>query len=279
MDVTETIKNRVSLRQYDDREIAGEDLDKILEAVSLAPTAGNQQLYSVIVIKNEETKKKLAESCDHQPFIAKAPLLLLFVADQQKWFDYYRMNGCREFAEREEGLSWEEPNESDLILSVEDAMIAAQNAVIMAESLGIGSCYIGDILENYEYHRELFHLPRHAVPISLLCLGYYRDGHRRVHRERFDRKFVVFEETYRRLSEEELEEMFAEKAKGFVKGPAITAGNFAQAFYKRKTGAAFSKEMARSVRVMLGEYTGSAPRNQRAEETRREMPGEKDGRR
>ena len=161
-----------------------------------------------------------------------------------------------EFAAREEGLSWEEPNESDLLLSIEDTMIAAQNAVLMAESLGIGSCYIGDILENYEYHKELFQLPDHAVPISLLCLGYYKEGHKRVYRKRFDKKYVAFEETYKRLSDEELDHMFAEKASGFVKGPAITADNFAQAFYKRKTGAAFSKEMARSVRAMLKAYAG-----------------------
>ena len=127
--------------------IEDQDLEKILEAASLAPTAGNQQLYSIIVIKSQETKDKLSESCDHQPFIAKAPVLLLFVSDQKKWFDYYRLEGCKEFSEREPGLFWEAPNESDLMLSIEDTMIAAQNAVLMAESLGIGSCYIGDILE------------------------------------------------------------------------------------------------------------------------------------
>ncbi len=51
------------------------------------------------------------------------------------------------------------------MLSIEDTMIAAQNAVLMAESLGIGSCYIGDILENYEFHKELFDLPDYVVPI------------------------------------------------------------------------------------------------------------------
>ena len=134
MNVSETIKTRTSLRVYDDRMIADSDLDQILEAAFLAPTAGNQQLYSIIVIKSQETKDKLSKSCDNQPFIAKAPVLLLFLADQQKWFDYYRSKGCMEFAAREEGLSWEEPNESDLLLSIEDTMIAAQNAVLMAES-------------------------------------------------------------------------------------------------------------------------------------------------
>ena len=81
MNISEVIKNRTSLRVYDDRMIEDQDLEKILEAASLAPTAGNQQLYSIIVIKSQETKDKLSESCDHQPFIAKAPVLLLFVSD------------------------------------------------------------------------------------------------------------------------------------------------------------------------------------------------------
>ena len=53
-----------------------------------------------------------------------------------------------------------------------DALIAAQTAVIAAESLGIGSCYIGDIMENYEAHRDLFGLPQYVFPICLLCFGY-----------------------------------------------------------------------------------------------------------
>ena len=104
MNISEVIKNRTSLRVYDDRMVEDQDLEKILEAASLAPTAGNQQLYSVIVIKSQETKDKLSESCDHQPFIAKAPVLLLFVSDQKKWFDYYQLEGCKEFSEREPGL-------------------------------------------------------------------------------------------------------------------------------------------------------------------------------
>ena len=67
MNISEVIKNRTSLRVYDDRMIEDQDLEKILEAASLAPTAGNQQLYSIIVIKSQETKDKLSESCDHQP--------------------------------------------------------------------------------------------------------------------------------------------------------------------------------------------------------------------
>lgn len=252
--VLDVINNRTSLRVYDNREISQEILDKILHAAMRAPTAGNQMLYSILVVRDEQTRKILSQSCDHQAFIATAPVILIFLADHQRWFDYYQLNGVAEYCDRE-GLQFEAPQESDLLLAIEDAMAAAQNAVIAAESLGIGSCYIGDIVENYEFHKELFDLPDYVVPISLVCLGYYKEGHKRVHRKRFDQKYVVFEEKYRELSDEELKEMFAERAAGFVKTPTSSAENFAQAFYRRKTGAAFSKEMKRSVRAMLADYT------------------------
>ena len=154
--VLECMQNRVSLRTYDDKPVTEEELQAILEAAMRAPTAGNQMLYSIIVIRSQETKEKLSKSCDNQPFIAKAPVVLLFVADQSKWFDFYKKNGVKEFCEekKDKGFCFEAPQESDLILACEDTMAAAQNAVIAAESLGIGSCYIGDIVENYEYHQE-----------------------------------------------------------------------------------------------------------------------------
>ena len=68
------------------------------------------------------------------------------------------------------------PQEGDLFLACSDALIAAQTAVVAAESLGIGSCYIGDIMENYEAHRDLFGLPQYVFPICLLCFGYPTQG-------------------------------------------------------------------------------------------------------
>lgn len=255
MDVFETINHRVSLRNYDDRDISQKELDKILDCAMAAPTAGNQMLYSIIVIRDKETKEKLSRSCDHQPFIAKAPVLLLFAADQRKWYEYYKQNGVAEFAKKK-GMAFEAPQESDLILACEDTMAAAQTAVIAAEALGIGSCYIGDIIENYEYHRALFKLPDYVFPLALLCLGYYKENYQRVHRKRFDKKYVVFEENYRCLTPEEYKDMFKEKESLYTPNNNYGAENFAQMFYARKTGAPFSKEMARSVRVALKGWDG-----------------------
>src|SRR5699024_8381102 len=115
---------------------------------------------------------------------------------------------------------------------------------------------IGDIIENYEVHRELFDLPDWAFPIGMLCLGYYRENHLRKPRKRFDRQYIVFDEKYKHLTDEEYRAMYAEQAATFQPDNPYGADNFAQAFYARKTGAVFSKEMARSTRVAMKQWDG-----------------------
>ena len=134
------LHNRKSVRAYLDRPISTDDKEAILLAACEAPTAGNQQRYTILDISDPILKDKLDVSCDNQPFIAKASMALFFCADSRKWYDAYI----------EAGLAPRVPGVGDLILAVTDASIAAQNAVTAAESLGIGSCYIGDILEQYE---------------------------------------------------------------------------------------------------------------------------------
>lgn len=254
-DVLKTLQNRVSLRGYEKKEITPQDYNAIIESMMRAPTAGNQMLYSVIAVRDQKTKEILSRTCDHQAFIATAPLILVFLADHQRWFDYYRQNGVAQYCQ-EKGLLFEAPQESDLLLAIQDTMIAAQTAAIAAESLGIGSCYIGDIMENYEEHKKLFNLPEWAFPIGMLCLGYYRENQPRVLKKRFDQEFIVFNEAYRHLTPEEYSKMFAEQEKTFDPKNRFEADNYAKAFYARKTGAEFSKEMARSVRVAMKQWDG-----------------------
>ena len=250
------IRSRTSLRTYDAKPLREEEENAIIESALLAPTAGNQMLYSMIIIRDQEKKKKLSKLCDYQMFIQDAPLVIVFVADHHRWFDYYRMNGVKRYAEKH-GLSFTSPAEGDLMLAVEDAMAAAQNSVIAAESMGIGSCYIGDILENYETVKDLLQLPDETFPIAMLCYGHYKQEHKKVFRKRFDRRFVVVEDSYRQLQKEEYEQMFAERAeKEFLTQNKYAAKNYAQQFYARKTGASFSKEMTRSVKEALKAWTG-----------------------
>jgi FMN reductase (NADPH)/FMN reductase [NAD(P)H] len=123
--------------------------------------------------------------------------------------------------------------------------------VIAAESLGVGSCYIGDILENAETVRQMFHLPRYTFPVTLLCFGYPRSAPG-APVSRFDQRFIVHENTYHRLEPAELAEMMQPLEERFAANPPQSgAQNAGQANYLRKFTADFSVEMSRSVRAWI----------------------------
>lgn len=240
---------------YRDEPIRAEDLQVLLEAVLRAPTAGNMMLYSVLVIEDQATKERLSQTCDNQAFIATAPLILVFLADYQRWFDYFHLCQVPKFC-AEKGLSWREPDVGELFIALDDALIAAQTAVLAAESLGIGSCYIGDIMENYEVHRELLNLPEYTFPAAMLCLGYYPHDYQRRPRPRFAQEYIVHREGYRRLAGAELRQMFAGVEQDFPAKNRFGAANFGQLMYARKTGSAFAQEMSRSIRAALKNWQG-----------------------
>jgi nitroreductase len=247
------ILNRKSCREFLAKTILEETKAEIIGATMRAPTAGNLMLYSIIEVNDQAAKDTLAVTCDHQPFIARAPWVLLFLADYQRWFDYFEFCGTGDFARRA-ALPVRNPAEGDLMLACCDALIAAQTTVIAAESCGLGSCYIGDIMENYETHRDLFKLPRYTFPICLLCMGYPTEAQKaRQSTSRFDQEFIVFENSYRRFGESEFEKMFEkEQARAFKNSQELNgAVNVGQLIYRRKFAAGFSMEMNRSVKAIL----------------------------
>ena len=160
--IIQSLMARKSVRSFTDQEIPEEIVQVILEASTQAPTAGNQQLYTILRITDPEKKHRLSISCDHQPFIEKAKLVLVYCADCLKWYTAFKESGCDP----------RDPGAGDLLLAVCDAVIAAQNAVVAAESFGIGSCYIGDIMENIEEQRDILDLPPYVFPAAMLVFGY-----------------------------------------------------------------------------------------------------------
>lgn len=248
----ELIHNRKSVRAYKDTPIPGSLKETIIHAAMRAPTAGNLMLYSILNITDQAVKDRLAVTCDNQPFIARAPLVLLFLADYQRWYDFFLASDVPALC-RETGQPMRRPREGDLFLACCDALIAAQNAVIAAESLGIGSCYIGDIMENYEIHKALLHLPAYVFPIAMLCFGYPTEQQlRRKKTDRFDWKYIVFENEYRHLTREDFDRM-EHGMTGKYKGGPENAG---RQIYLKKFAADFSLEMNRSVKKMLDNWTG-----------------------
>jgi nitroreductase len=248
------LMKRRSVRAYEEKAIPADVRAEILKATLRAPTAGNLMLYSILDITDQAMKDKLAVTCDDQSFIAKAPMVWIFLADYQRWYDYFLASGVPEICTQRD-LTMQKPEEGDLFLACCDALIAAQNAVVAAESFGIGSCYIGDIMEQYETHKEMLHLPQYVFPICMLVFGYPTQQQLdRPYTPRFDEKFIVFENQYRSLHKDEFEEMFAERQSRLVKIKSMMEQGIStvgQATYLNKFSADFSIEMRRSVREIL----------------------------
>ena len=238
-EVLKQLYARKSVRVFTDKEISSADKAAILKAAAEAPTAGNQQLYTIIDVTDQELKNKLAVSCDNQPFIASAKMVLVFCADCKKWYDAFINADC----------SPRNPGVGDLMLAVSDTNIAAQNAVTAAESLGITSCYIGDIMENCEIHREMLKLPRYVFPAAMLVFGYPTEQQlNRAKPERADMKHIVHENSYRSMDKDELEQLFGKKPleKEYK--------DWMKSFCERKYNSDFSREMTRSVLEYLKDF-------------------------
>jgi len=246
----DVILQRKSVRSYRADSIPVEEREAVLEAMRRAPTAGNQTLYSVIQVQDREKKTQLADLCDHQPFIASAPWVLVFLADLQRMHDFFQVSDIDSLVLREIAPA-ARPQEGDLLLACCDALIAAHTAVIAAESLGIGSCYVGDILENFEKVGSLLSLPQYTIPITLLTFGYPTEQqNNRMQTDRMPLDQFCFTDEYRRLEATELNRLYDYN---LSRNPRYLPGaeNMGQHTYLRKFSSDFMQEMRRSVKEML----------------------------
>ena len=181
----------------------------------------------------------MVKTCDNQPFIATAPMVLIFCADVQRWYDIFV----------EGKANPRKPGAGDLMLAVSDANIAAQNAVTAAESFGIGSCYIGDVMENCKAQRALLNLPEYVFPAAMLVFGYPTEQQKeRVKPKRCRLEYIVQENTYIRRDGESLRKMMEKECS------VLSYDEWSQRFCNRKYNSEFSKEMSRSVEEYLKSY-------------------------
>ena len=240
-EVLRQLHDRKSVRVYEDRPVPEDVKRAVLEAAIQAPSAGNMALYTILDITDPEIKQKLSVSCDNQPFIATAPMVLVFCADYRRWYDVF----CKYVDQVRK------PDMGDLFLAEADTLIAAQNAVVAAHSLGLGSCYIGDITENYEYHKQLLNLPKYVVPAAMLCMGY--PAAQQLSRAKPPRHAVaslVHENGYSLQKAGEMADMLAiQQGKS---GEELA--DYIRRFCKRKWNSEFSEEMSRSCTEMVKDW-------------------------
>ena len=239
----ELLMARKSVRVYEKEAMPEADVQAIFNAAVQAPTAGNMTLWTAIRITDEEKKRRLSVTCDNQPFIATAPLVLVFCADYKRWFDL--------FGTLDLGEPLRMPGEGDMMLAMADTFIAAHASVVAADALGYGSCYIGDIIEHCEEQREILGLPAYVKPVCMVVYGKPTQQQKeRKKPERFAVSDVVHENTYQPMTPERMRQCLA--VRQGKQGEELE--KWLTAFCKRKWNCDFSREMTRSAAKMIEEW-------------------------
>lgn len=201
-DTVRMLLERGSCRDFSGREIPMEVLRTVLEAGTHAPTGGNLQPYSIIKIKDEETRRWFAEHCG-QRFVGEAPVLLLFCIDWRRIERWASLEVAPFTAPSSFRHFW---------ISFQDTVMCAQNICMAADAMGLGSCYIGTVLEFFQELRDRFKLPKRVFPVVLLCMGY--PARTILPRKKLGVNVVVHDEMYRETGDDELLEAFNEKYTG-----------------------------------------------------------------
>lgn len=160
--VIECLMNHRSVRKYSDRAVDSDTLSTILKAGTRAATGGNLQLYSMLVIDDKDLLVKLDKALE-VPFMERTncPIAIVALADQYRVRRWLRLHSDHEVYNH---------RPYNFFMALWDTLIALQNMVIAAESLGLGTCYLGSGVELDI--QELFGVPKYVFPAGLLCLGY-----------------------------------------------------------------------------------------------------------
>jgi FMN reductase (NADPH) len=163
-DVIASILNHRSIRHFEDKPLSDEQIKTIVSSAQAASTSSYIQAYSIIGIKDKEKKKKLAELAGNQKYVENNGHFLIFCAD------LYRHEIIGEI-EGKNVIPSIESTEKFMVALI-DAALAAQNAAIAAESMGLGICYIGGIRNNLEGVKELLKTPERVIPLFGMAIGY-----------------------------------------------------------------------------------------------------------
>lgn len=198
-DTLRLLMERASCRNFSDKKIPEDVLNHVLDAGTHAATGGNLQPYSIIKIESLAMRKKLAEMC-FQHFIAEAPVNLVFCIDWhrlRRWANievapFSAMSSFRHF--------W---------ISFQDTIICAQNICTAADSLGLGSVYIGTVMEYFREIRDMLELPKGVFPVVLLCIGYPKS--QLMVRRKLGIDVIVHDEKYHEIDDKKLKDAFDEK--------------------------------------------------------------------
>jgi len=151
MDVLEAIRGRRSIRAFKSDDVSPEIVEKLLDAASWAPSAGNIQPWEFIVVRKPEIKRALAEAALDQTFIEEAPVVIVVCANKNRSSQRYGIRG-------------------KTLYCLQDTAASIQNILLTAYSLGLGTCWVGAFRE--EKAREILKIPQGIRPVAIIPVGY-----------------------------------------------------------------------------------------------------------
>ena len=153
---------RRSIRRYADRDVDEQLLQRLLSEASRTQTMGNLQLYSVVVTRSPEMKKKLAPAHFNQPMVTQAPVVLTILADFNRTSTWAR---CRNAVPGYD-------NFLSFINATTDALLYTQTLCNLMDEEGLGYCYLGTTVYQPQQIIDLLHLPQLTFPVATLTVGW-----------------------------------------------------------------------------------------------------------
>ncbi len=238
-----SMKHRKTIRKYSDRPIPDDVMNELLETACRASTMGGMQLYSIIVTKDEETKKELSPLHFNQPMVMNAPAVLTFCAD------YHRFTRWCGLRNADAGYD----NFESFYNAMIDALLAAQTFCNAAEEKGLGICFLGTTSYNPNEIIDVLHLPELVFPVTTITVGYPAEDP--ALQDRLPLQGVVHRDRYSDYTDEGIEDIYRYKEslevnKGFV--AENHKENLAQVFtdvrYRRDDNERSSQEMLKALK-------------------------------
>lgn len=158
------LMNHRSIRKYTNQQVTDKQLNTMIEAGQMASTSSNVQAYSVIAVSDPDQKRALSALAGNQAYIEECSVFLVWCAD------LYRLKKASE-VHMEDQPSYVDSTENFIVATV-DATLAAQNAAIAAESMGLGIVYIGGVRNQIAEFADQLQLPDLVYPLFGMCVGY-----------------------------------------------------------------------------------------------------------
>ncbi|HDL86099.1 MAG TPA: hypothetical protein ENH11_07235 [Candidatus Acetothermia bacterium] len=186
--IINSLLNHRSIRKFKPDPIPDETIELILRAGTRAASAGNLQAYSFVVVDEPDLVKKLGFS---------APIAVVALVDQYRLKRWFELNDAPFYNDQA----------INLFISYWDAVIALQNAVVAAESLNLGTVYVGMILSTNV--QEVLGAPEYVFPAGLVFLGY--PDEEPLLRPRLPLAAIVHRNRYHVPSDEEITDFYRER--------------------------------------------------------------------